>query len=210
MATAPGSHTSLIILDIQTSSEDFVKYSQRAMHLVAEDALAEFPTTSVSITTACGTFQGVQLTTPPSSICAVSIVRSGDCLLEAVRRIEPACAVGKILIQRDESTVEKTPKLFYSKLPHNIANMLVLLCDPMLATGGSALMALNVLTEDYHVDPTRIVFANMICAPEGLQALAQAYPQVKIVTAFVDEGLNDDKYIVPGLGDYGDRYFNTM
>ena len=78
--------------------------------------------------------------------------------------------------------------------------MYVLLCDPMLATGGSAIKALEVLCNDYKVQPSRIVFANMICAPEGLRALAQAYPSVKIVTACVDEKLNDEKFIVPGLG----------
>mmetsp|Transcript_664 Transcript_664/g.939 ORF Transcript_664/g.939 Transcript_664/m.939 type:complete len:88 (-) Transcript_664:99-362(-) len=87
--------------------------------------------------------------------------------------------------------------------------MHVLLCDPMLATGGSAILALEVLVDKYKVDPNRIVFANMICAPEGLKALSNSYPQVKVVTACVDERLNDDKYIVPGLGDYGDRFFNT-
>lgn len=199
----------MIDIDINTTSEDFVKYSKRAMRLVAEDALAEFPTTSVAITTACGTFQGVETLPPATNICAVSIVRSGDCLLEAVRQVEPACTVGKILIQRTESSPEKTAVLFYSKLPRNIANMYVLLCDPMLATGGSAMKALQVLIEEHKVDPKKVIFANMICAPEGLRVLAAKYPEVKIVTACVDEGLNDEKFIVPGLGDYGDRYFNT-
>lgn len=87
--------------------------------------------------------------------------------------------------------------------------MYVLLCDPMLATGGSAVKALEVLCQDCGCDPAKIVFANMICCPEGLQRLAVAYPMVKIVTACVDEKLNDQKFIVPGLGDYGDRFFNT-
>jgi hypothetical protein len=78
-----------------------------------------------------------------------------------------------------------------------------------LATGGSAIRALQVLCDDYKADPAKIIFANMICAPEGLQALAEAYPAVRIVTAQIDEGLNEDKFIVPGLGDYGDRFFNS-
>lgn len=178
------------------------------MRILAEDALAEMPTTPVSIQTPCGPFHGIRHL-PPTQICAVSIVRSGDCLLEIVRDIEPGVRVGKILIQRDETHPDKIAKLFYSKLPPTIALQHVLLCDPMLATGGSALKAISVLCDDYHVDPAKIVFANMICAPEGLKVMAKAYPQVRIVTAQIDESLNDEKYIVPGLGDYGDRFFNT-
>jgi uracil phosphoribosyltransferase len=179
------------------------------MRLLVEDALAEFPFHTEEIQTPCGPFMG-QVRMDPTNIVAVSIIRSGDALLEIVRDCEPACKVGKILIQRDESHADKIPKLFYSKMPRNISENYILLCDPMLATGGSAIMALNVLVNQYGVDPDRIVFCNMICAPEGLQAVAHVYPQVKIVTACIDQGLNDEKYIVPGLGDYGDRYFNTL
>ena len=189
-------------------------YSKRAMRLVAEDALAEFPTTPVSIESPCGPCPGClqsSIVADATNLCAVSIVRSGDALLESVRELVPGCKVGKILIQRDESHPNKLPKLFYSKLPTDIQhnNMFVLLCDPMLATGGSAVTALDVLVKGHGVDPTKIIFANMICAPEGLQVLAEAYPNVKIVTAVIDQHLNEDKFIVPGLGDYGDRFFNT-
>jgi len=175
---------------------------------LAEEALAGFPTTACDIKTPCAPFRGVK-SVSPDGICAISIVRSGDALLESVRLCEPAVRVGKILIQRDEDHPDKIAKLFYSKLPPKVSEMHVLLCDPMLATGGSAILALEVLVDKYKVDPNRIVFANMICAPEGLKALSNSYPQVKVVTACVDERLNDDKYIVPGLGDYGDRFFNT-
>ncbi|CAB9496083.1 Uracil phosphoribosyltransferase [Seminavis robusta] len=195
--------------DKNTSSVDFVYYAKRAMRLVAEDALAEFPTTISSIETPCGPFEGLE-SVAPTDLCAVSIVRSGDVLLESVREILPACKVGKILIQRDESHPKKLPKLFYSKFPPGIKDMFVLLCDPMLATGGSAITALDVLVKGNGVDPKKIIFANMICAPQGLRVLAAAYPDVKIVTAVVDKELNDDKFIVPGLGDYGDRFFNTV
>ena len=77
----------------------------------------------------------------------------------------------------------------------------ILLCDPMLATGGSALKAIGVLVKEYKVAPEKIIFANMICAPEGLKIMAKKYPKVKIVTAAIDECLNDDKFIVPGLGE---------
>jgi len=178
------------------------------MRLIVEDALAEFPTTPADVVTPCGKFSGV-LPLPPTQICAVSVVRSGDALLDVVREVEPACRVGKILIQRNESTKNKQAMLFYTKLPDDIKNMHVLLCDPLLATGGSAMLALKVLCEDHSVNPSNVVFASLICAPEGLKSLKRAYPSVKIVTAAVDDSLNDDKYIVPGLGDFGDRFFNT-
>ena len=122
-----------------------------------------------------------------------------------VRDVEPAVRVGKILIQREESHPDKIAKLFYSKLPPTVGTdetPYILLCDPMLATGGSALKAIEVLVDQYKVAPDKIIFANMICAPEGLKAMAEAYPQIKIVTAAIDECLNDDKFIVPGLGAY--------
>lgn len=113
--------------------------------------------------------------------------------------------MGKILIQRDESHPQKIAKLFYSKLPPTVGTPTtpyVLLCDPMLATGGSALKAIEVLVGDkYKVAPEKIIFANMICAPEGLKKMAEEYPQIKIVTATIDECLNEHKFIVPGLGE---------
>ena len=194
--------------NVNTASADFVKYSRRAMRLLVEDAIAEFPSQPVQIKTPCGLFHGTQ-SMDPANICAVSIVRSGDSLLEIVRDCIPECAVGKILIQREEANPNKPAKLYYSKMPPSIASMYVLLCDPMLATGASALCALDVLVVQYKVKPSRIIFANMICAPEGVKALLSSYPKVKIVTACLDTTLNEYKFIVPGLGDFGDRYFNT-
>jgi uracil phosphoribosyltransferase len=99
---------------------------------------------------------------------------------------------------------------YYTKLPPGIAGHRVLLCDPMLATGGSALAALRVLCGDPHrVPPSRICFVNLLSCPEGLRAVHEAFPEVTIVTAMIDQGLNDDKYIVPGLGDFGDRFYGT-
>ena len=195
--------------DVNTTCEDFAIVAKRAMRILAEDALAEFPAESVEVTTPCGTVQGYK-ELKPTEIVAVSIIRSGDALLEAVRDLSPGIKVGKILIQRDESHPDKIPKLYYSKMPPGVNNHHILLCDPMLATGGSAIMAIETMVSKYQVDPSKIIFANMICAPEGLAAMAKAYPQVKIVTACIDDKLNEEKFIVPGLGDYGDRFFNTQ
>ena len=114
--------------------------------------------------------------------------------------------IGKILIQRDEKTAE--PHLLYSKLPPDIADRYCLLLDPMLATGGSVLCAIEVLLQA-GVSADRIIFVNLIASPEGLANLQARFPQVRIVTGVIDEGLNEQKYIVPGLGDFGCRYFGT-
>jgi uracil phosphoribosyltransferase len=148
--------------------------------------------------------------TNPDMVCAVSIVRAGDSLLESVRDIAPGIRVGKLWIQRDESVASKEAVHSCTKLPKNIHKMDVILCDPMLATGGSSITALDILVVEYGVDPTRIVFANVICCPEGLEALAKKYPTIKIVTCWIDSGMNNEKFIMPGLGDYGDRFFNTV
>jgi uracil phosphoribosyltransferase len=110
--------------------------------------------------------------------------------------------IGKILIQRDEETAK--PKLYYSRLPPDIKDRYCLLLDPMLATGGSANKAIEVLI-DHGVHEERILFVNLICAPEGIDCVLKAHPKVKIVTAAVDQGLNEQKYIIPGLGDFGCR-----
>jgi len=225
-ATPPSLHPNLVVSpskahrilftklrNLDTSCGDFVKYAKRSMRILVEDALAEFPTNPLSITTPCGPHKGLDsiVVTEPTRLCAVSIVRSGDCLLDQVREVEPSCTVGKILIQRDETSPNKEARLLYTKMPPLHKLDYVILCDPMLATGGSAKTALNVLCkEPYRIPPSKIIFCNMICAPEGLQAMAKAYPDVKIVTACIDECLNAEKFIVPGLGDFGDRYFNTV
>lgn len=142
-------------------------------------------------------------------VCVVSIIRAGDALLQAVLACEPGLAVGKILIQRDETTIEKTPRLYYAKLPPNVIQYdIVVIVDPMLATGGSVLLAIETLLEA-GVTSDKIVFLNIITCPEGLSAVSAHFPDLHIVTAVIDTGLNEEKYIVPGLGDFGDRYFNT-
>ena len=114
--------------------------------------------------------------------------------------------IGKILIQRDEATAQ--PTLYYTKLPPDVAHRFCLLLDPMLATGGSVLKAIEVLIE-HGVTPDRIIFLNLVASPEGLRILEQKYPEVQVVVAAIDGGLDGKKYIIPGLGDFGCRYFGT-
>ena len=205
------------IRDVSTSAQDFVFYARRIMRILAEDAIACLPHESVAISTPCApTFVGSKMALDQHKVCIVSILRAGDSLMEVVRESLPYATIGKILIQRDESTSEKAAKYFYSKLPPRISDMYVILCDPMLATGGSAKAAIDVLTNQHGVKRNRIVFANVISCPEGIESLMSSNPQctldnnVTIVTACIDEKLNDKKYIVPGLGDFGDRFYNTV
>ena len=183
------------------------------MRLLAEESIAHLPTTSHTVTTPTNAPYHGELSladTNPDNICAVSIVRAGDSLLEAVRDIVPGIRVGKMWIQRNESSVTKEAVHSCTKLPKDINNMHVILCDPMLATGGSSCTALRILINEFGVDPTKIIFANVISCPEGLGVVAKEFPSIQIVTCWVDDELNEEKFIMPGLGDYGDRFFNTV
>lgn len=167
-----------IIRDQRTCQADYVRASDRLMAILAEG----------------------------HNICAVDIVRSGGILLEAVRKVIPELKTAKILIQRDEATA--LPQLYYSKLPDGIEKLQVLLCDPMLGTGGSALTAIEVLKKA-GVKEENILFINVVSCPEGLKALAMNAPDVRILTCALDSHLNEVKFIVPGVGDFGDRYYGT-
>jgi uracil phosphoribosyltransferase len=124
-------------------------------------------------------------------------------MLETVVQLFPEVAVGYIGLERDENTA--IARRYYSKLP-NLANRYTLCLDPMLATGGSASQAVTFLKE---AGATKIVMVSIVSAPEGISVMQQTHPDVEIVTAAVDEGLNEQRYIVPGLGDFGDRLYGT-
>ena len=192
------------IRDEKTSPLEFRIYAKRIMSMVCEEGIAELSPEAVDVTTPTGcTFSGERVRT--DDIVVVSIVRAADSMLDCFLELVPEAAVGKILIQRNEETAE--PQLYYSKLPP-LAGKKVVLLDPMLATGGSALCAINVLIEK-GAAPDSIIFFNVVSCPEGLERFANEAPAVRVVTGCIDEKLNEQKYIVPGLGDYGDRFFNS-
>jgi len=179
--------------------------------LLVEEALARLPSVQpISIVTPTGsTYVGQKsCANLMNDVCAISILRSGDILAQALQKIV-AMPIGKMLIQRDESDAEKRPRMYWKKVVADLSKHEVLLLDPMLGTGGTALMCINELVSHHAADPSKIVFACCIASPEGINAVHSAFPQLLIVTAAVDEYLNDDKYIVPGLGDAGDRYFGV-
>lgn len=121
------------------------------------------------------------------AIVAVSIIRAGDSLVDCFIKVAPAASIGKILIQRDEET--RQPVLFYSKLP-SLIDKQVVLCDPMLATGGSAKAAIGVLLDNGAFEGN-ILFLNVVSCPEGIEAILSMYPKVRIVTGEIDNGLNE-------------------
>jgi uracil phosphoribosyltransferase len=151
------------IRDKHAKREVFVTASDRLVRLLIEEALGLLPATNVEVVTPCGPYSGVQLP-DESSLCAVSILRAADCMLGELRKMMPSAAVGKILIQRDEETA--LPNLLYAKLPPDIASRPILLLDPMLASGGSAIMAIDVLVER-GCKPENIIFVNVVCVKEG-------------------------------------------
>lgn len=195
-----------VMRDKTTEQDEFSRYCDRLCTILAEHGFAEF-VSKKEIITPCGTIHGWKYI-EPSKIMLVTVMRSGDILAEAFRKLNPAVKVGKILIQRDENDPEKRPKLFYSKFPSLSEVEKIILVDPMLATAGSAICATQVL-EKAGFNLSNLLFVNCISCPEGIKNYVSKYPSVRILTAAVDSHLNEHKYIVPGLGDFGDRYFGT-
>jgi len=134
----------------------------------------------------------------------VPILRAGLSLVNAIINFIPDAKVGHLGMYRDEKTHK--PVDYYSNLPKGVKDGLVLVVDPMLATGGSADDAIRFMKKQ---GANNIRFISLIAAPEGLERISKKYPEVQIITAAVDEKLNSDAFIVPGLGDAGDRYFST-
>lgn len=192
-----------------TSMTDFVFYADRLIRIIVEEGLSYLPTARCDIVTPTGDrYEGIE---PAAQICGVSIMRAGESMEQALRDTCRGIKIGKLLIQRNEESEDKKPdeRFNYAKLPRDIKDRWVLLLDPMLATGGSAAKAIGRLIKDFGVLEERIIFLNVVACPEGIKCLSTNFPKVRIVTSAVDSGLNEARYILPGLGDFGDRYFGT-
>lgn len=195
-------HKITLLRNQNTSSESFRSLCTEITLLLAYEALRHLPTELVEVETPVTTTMSPQLAGPAPAV--VGILRAGLVMVEAILTLIPHARVGHLGLYRDPET--HRPVEYYRKLPADIAQREVLLVDPMLATGGSAVHALDVLAE-IGCPPARLL--SIIGCPEGVTAVHQAHPEVAITLAALDEGLNDHAYIVPGLGDAGDRIYGT-
>ena len=194
-----------VMRDRNSDRAAFVNSASRIMSIICEESLCFLDnSSSSSIVTPTGS-EVVGVSRDLSSAVAVSIIRAGDSMLDTFLSHAPQAKVGKILIQRNEETAE--PMLYYSKLP-DVAGKKIFLLDPMLATGGSAIQAIQCLI-DKGATPANIIFVNVVACPEGIGNMQRTYPEISIITGCIDECLNEKKYIIPGLGDFGDRFFGT-
>lgn len=185
----------------ETKTKDFYQCVQEIGILMAYEISRDFPLKDIEIETPiCKTVQK----TLASDIVIVPILRAGLGMVDGIREIIPSAKVGFIGLYRDEKTL--VPHEYYAKFPDNIKSSIVLLVDPMLATGGSAIAAVDMLKKR---GVNSIRYVGLVAAPEGIRALSKAHPDVDIYTAALDEKLNEHGYIVPGLGDCGDRLFGT-
>ena len=192
-----------ILRDKDTNTVQFRWASDSLSRILCSDVVAKLPHTESEVVTPVGTAQGPTLTT---DVMAVPIYRAGQSMVHAFLEVVPQAVIGSVLIQRDEETAQ--PKLFYRKFPPKLPAYAVIL-DPMLATAGSAVLTVDILMEAGY-DPENIYFMGVVAAREGFDRLAERIGLDHITVAAIDPELNSRKYIVPGLGDYGDRYFGTQ
>lgn len=198
----PVAQAALTILRAQTTgAADFRENSVRLAALLVAEALRELSTHTVSVETPLALAVGRKLARP---VCLVPVLRAGLALLEPARELLPNAAVGFIGLERDEETA--VARAYYQKLPQNLSEHHVMLLDPMLATGGSMSDSVIALRE---AGAETITVVCVVAAPEGIARLRATAPGIRIIAAAVDDRLDEKAYIVPGLGDYGDRYFGT-
>ncbi len=188
--------------DKNTGTKEFKELVSEIATLECYEATRDLPLQDIEIETPMG--KATTKVIAGRKLAFVPILRAGLGMVEGVLNLVPAAKVGHIGLYRDEKTLK--PVEYYNKLPHDIEERDVIVLDPMLATGGSAIDAITIIKRSH---PRSIKFMCIIAAPEGLEALSKEHPDVPIICAAVDEKLNDIGYIVPGLGDAGDRIFGT-
>ncbi len=196
-------HDALMELrDVRTDPPAFRRAANRISVLLAAEALRDMPSSATTVTTPLGPADGRVVRV---DVVVVPVLRAGLGMLDAVLELLPSARVGHIGLQRDEATAIASK--YYTKLPADLGGSHVLMIDPMLATGGSAVAAIDLIKA---TGATRIVMICIVAAPEGVQLVERHHPDVAIYTPVVDRELNSHKYIVPGLGDFGDRLYGTV
>ncbi len=195
-------HKTTIMRMKSTSNKEFRESVEEITMLMCYEALRDLPLEKIDIETPIGkTSQNV---IKGKKLAVVPILRAGLGMVNGLLNLVPSAKVGHIGMYRDEETLQ--PHEYYCKLPPDIDDRLIVVVDPMLATGGSAIDAIAQIKS---YGGKNIKFLCLIAAPEGIEALTNAHPDVQIYCANVDECLNENGYIVPGLGDAGDRIFGT-
>jgi uracil phosphoribosyltransferase len=187
--------------DKTTPCDEFRRLAYRVTTLLVTEATRNLPTREVAVATPLETTTARRLA---CRVVAVPVLRAGLGMLEAFLALVPSAEVGYFGLERNEETA--VARRYYEKVPRDLGNAVVFLLDPMLATGGSAAMALDGLSD---LGARCVRFLALIAAPEGVDYLEKAAPDAEIYTAALDRELNEKRYILPGLGDFGDRLFGT-
>jgi uracil phosphoribosyltransferase len=195
-------HKVAILRNKETGTKEFRELVEEITMLLTYECFKDIPTKKVMVMTPLERTE--QTMVLENSIAVVPILRAGLGMVNGVHRLFPTARVGHIGLYRDESTLEA--RQYYCKLPAGIEEKVAIVLDPMLATGGSAVAAINLLKSK---GCTNIRLMNIIAAPAGVEAVAKAHPDVRIYISTLDRCLNENGYILPGLGDAGDRLFGT-
>ena len=195
-------HKLTIMRDSDTSTKSFRQLLREISQLLAYEVTRELPMTVKRIETPICPMDAPVL--DGKKLALISILRAGNGLLDGILELVPSARVGFVGLYRDPETLQ--PVQYYYKVPEGLDGRLVIAVDPMLATGNSSVAAIDLLKQS---GATNIRFLCLLAAPEGIARMAAAHPDVPIVTAAVDSHLNEHGYIVPGLGDAGDRMFGT-
>lgn len=187
--------------DVNTPSILFRNFLYEITQLIAYEATKGYKTVDQEITTPISKMIGKKLV---NNITIVPILRAGLGMSDALLNLIPTASVGHVGLYRDEVNLQAMK--YYEKLPNEITGSDVIICDPMIATANSVIKTIQIVKEH---QPRSIIVIGLVAAPEGLSKVNQHYPDVPVYVAAIDQGLNDHGYIVPGLGDAGDRLFKT-
>ncbi len=197
--------TKTLVTHLRDQRRDAIRFRHTVAELTKQlvyEALKNFPLIEKNIAVWQG--EGDFYTIDEENIMVVTVLRAGMPMLDSVMELLPEAKAGFLAMKRDETTHKSV--LYYDRLPE-CKGKIIILVDPMVATGGSMVDALKLIKSR---EPSRIITLNIIGSPEGLEVVNSAYPDVDIYISQIDEKLNDDKYIIPGLGDAGDRSYNTV